>query len=121
MSDLARFLTHCCDGVVRRQAEIFAIEYYHECLTKEFGAIEKVPYTLEQLHKAYNYCFLFQAFFSIGVIPMLFGALTAEINVNDGIKNSYYDFAIQKSLHLFEDADKLLQGEMKDIFEKYGT
>uniref|UniRef100_A0A914PZ42 CHK kinase-like domain-containing protein n=1 Tax=Panagrolaimus davidi TaxID=227884 RepID=A0A914PZ42_9BILA len=121
MSDLARFLTHCCDGVVRRQAEIFAIDYYHECLTKEFGTIEKVPYTLEQLQKAYNYCFLFQAFFSNGVIPMLFGALTAEINVNDGIKNAYYDFAVQKSLHLFEDADKLLKGEMEDIFEKYGT
>uniref|UniRef100_A0A914Q5H7 CHK kinase-like domain-containing protein n=1 Tax=Panagrolaimus davidi TaxID=227884 RepID=A0A914Q5H7_9BILA len=120
MSDLARFLTHCCDGVVRRQAETFAIEFYFECLIKEFGSKEKVPYTIEKLKKAYNYCFLTQAFYSMAIIQMLFLAI-ADKAENESIKNAYYDFAILKALHLFEDVDRLLEGDMKDVFEKYGV
>uniref|UniRef100_A0A914QRJ9 CHK kinase-like domain-containing protein n=1 Tax=Panagrolaimus davidi TaxID=227884 RepID=A0A914QRJ9_9BILA len=120
MSDLARFLTHCCDGVVRRQSEVFAIEYYFECLTKEFGSKEKVPFTEEQLKKAYNYCFLTQAFYSIGVTELMFTANEDKIS-SESLKSAFYDFAVLKTLHLFEDADKLLQGEMKDVFEKYGV
>uniref|UniRef100_A0AC34FRA1 Uncharacterized protein n=2 Tax=Panagrolaimus sp. ES5 TaxID=591445 RepID=A0AC34FRA1_9BILA len=43
---LAKFLVYCADRVVRRQAEQFAVEYYFECLCKEYeGNIDKVPYT----------------------------------------------------------------------------
>uniref|UniRef100_A0A914YVJ1 Uncharacterized protein n=1 Tax=Panagrolaimus superbus TaxID=310955 RepID=A0A914YVJ1_9BILA len=118
MSDLARFLTHCCDGVVRRQAEIFAIEFYHECLTKEFGG-KNVPYTIEQLKKAYNFAFLTQAFYGIGITELMYGANKDKIE-SDSLKSAYYDFAVLKVLHLFEDADQLLEGEMKEMFEKYG-
>uniref|UniRef100_A0AC34G767 Uncharacterized protein n=1 Tax=Panagrolaimus sp. ES5 TaxID=591445 RepID=A0AC34G767_9BILA len=113
-------LTHCCDGVVRRQAEIFAIEFYHECLTKEFGGDStKVPYTIEQLKKAYNFAFLTQAFYGIGITEIMYGANKDKID-SESLKSAYYDFAVLKVLHLFEDADRLLEGEMKDMFEKYG-
>ena len=68
VSDLARFLTHCADGVVRRQAEAFAVQFYHDCLVAEFGGdASKVPFTVEQLQKAYNYAFIVQAYLSIAV------------------------------------------------------
>ena len=55
MEDLARFLSHCTNGVVRRQAEAFIFDFYIECLTKEFdGDASKVPYTVKQLKDAYK-------------------------------------------------------------------
>ena len=118
--DLAYFLAHSADGVVRRQAEVFAVEYYHECLVNEFGGdVSKVPYTVSQLKRDYNNVFLTQAF----IIPLLAVFMFNGIEGREAsqvIKDAYFDFAVLKALHAFEDADRLLQGEMKDVFEKYG-
>ena len=120
MTDLARFLVNCADGVVRRQAEAFAIDYYLECLTSEFGGdVSKVPYTKEQLQKAYNYAFLTQAFFILG-IPDFFISIMDASKVSQSLRDAFADFGVLKALHAYEDADRLLQGEMKDVFEKYG-
>uniref|UniRef100_A0AC34FTL5 CHK kinase-like domain-containing protein n=1 Tax=Panagrolaimus sp. ES5 TaxID=591445 RepID=A0AC34FTL5_9BILA len=129
MSDLARFLVNCCDGVVRRQAEEMAFEFYLEseemafefyleCLTKEFGGdSKKVPYTIEQLKTAYNYAFLTQCFFIIGLPDFFLGM--SKIT-DEKVKEAHFDFGVSKTLHAYQDADRLLQGEMKDVFEKYG-
>ena len=119
MSDLARFLVFCADGVVRRQAEAMAFEFYHQCLTQEFGGdSDKVPYTVEQLRKAYNFAFLTQAFFLLGDTDFFFGVLD---ETNENLRSAYYDYGILKTLHAYQDIDYLLQGEMKDMFEKYGN
>uniref|UniRef100_A0AC35F243 Uncharacterized protein n=1 Tax=Panagrolaimus sp. PS1159 TaxID=55785 RepID=A0AC35F243_9BILA len=81
---------------------------------------EKVPYTIEKLKKAYNYCFLTQAFYSVGMTELMFTANEDKIQ-SESLKNAYYDFAVLKTIHLLEDAGRLLEGEMKDVFEKYGS
>uniref|UniRef100_A0AC35G6N6 CHK kinase-like domain-containing protein n=1 Tax=Panagrolaimus sp. PS1159 TaxID=55785 RepID=A0AC35G6N6_9BILA len=119
MTDLARFLVNCCDGVVRRQAEEIAFEFYFECLTKEFGGdSSKVSYTIEQLKKAYNYAFLTQCFFIIGIPDFFLGIVKFD---DERLKDAYFDYGVQKTLHAYQDADKLLKGEMKHVFEKYGN
>uniref|UniRef100_A0A914YYG0 CHK kinase-like domain-containing protein n=1 Tax=Panagrolaimus superbus TaxID=310955 RepID=A0A914YYG0_9BILA len=118
MTDLARFLVNCCDGNIRRQAEEMAFKFYHECLTKEFGGdTTKVPYTIEQLKTAYNYAFLTQCFFIIG-LPDFF--LSISKVTDERLKEAQFDYGVLKTLHAYQDADKLLQGEMKHVFEKYG-
>uniref|UniRef100_A0AC34FY00 CHK kinase-like domain-containing protein n=1 Tax=Panagrolaimus sp. ES5 TaxID=591445 RepID=A0AC34FY00_9BILA len=118
MADLARFLTFSADGGVRRQAEVFAIDYYLECLIKEFeGDASKVPYTAEELQKAYKLAFLTQVFVLPGVALFF---LTAMEEKNENLKNAFFDQGVLKALHGLEDADKLLQGELKEYFEKYG-
>uniref|UniRef100_A0A914PJG6 Aminoglycoside phosphotransferase domain-containing protein n=1 Tax=Panagrolaimus davidi TaxID=227884 RepID=A0A914PJG6_9BILA len=121
MSDLARFLVFCGDGVVRRQSEAMAIEFYYECLKKEFGGDAlKIPYSTEQLQKAYNFAFLTQAFFLLADLDFFFGPIKDRKELNDGIKMAFYDYGVLKALHAYQDADKLLQGEMKEFFDKYG-
>uniref|UniRef100_A0AC34G7X4 CHK kinase-like domain-containing protein n=1 Tax=Panagrolaimus sp. ES5 TaxID=591445 RepID=A0AC34G7X4_9BILA len=118
MSDLARFLGLGTSGVVRRQAEIFAFDYYLECLIKEFdGDASKVPYTAEQLRKEYNFIFISQVYGLVGGTNFLLAAVNES---NQGIRDAYHDNAVLKALHAFEDTQRLLEGEMKDIFEKYG-
>uniref|UniRef100_A0AC34G7A6 Uncharacterized protein n=1 Tax=Panagrolaimus sp. ES5 TaxID=591445 RepID=A0AC34G7A6_9BILA len=93
MSDLAQFLVLCCDGIVRRQAETFAIEYYYECLIEEFnGNISKVPYTIEQLKKAYNYAYLTRALYIIGVMEYFVPGIEAHIK-DESIKAAFYESA----------------------------
>uniref|UniRef100_A0A914QSY1 CHK kinase-like domain-containing protein n=1 Tax=Panagrolaimus davidi TaxID=227884 RepID=A0A914QSY1_9BILA len=120
MADLARFLVMAADGVVRRQAEEFAIDFYYECLIKEFeGDARKVPYTAEKLQKAYNLAFLTQVFFMTGMVVFLYDSLDKQ-QPNKAIKNAFVDAAVLKALHGIEDLDRLLQGEMKEeIYEKY--
>ena len=120
LCDLARFIVNCADGVVRRQAESFMIQFYFDCLVQEFGGkVELVPYTMEQLQKSYNYAFISEALYTIGV--MQFFVPNLEANVTDeNIRNAYFESGALKALHAFEDADRLLQGEMSDIFKKYG-
>uniref|UniRef100_A0AC34GHB5 CHK kinase-like domain-containing protein n=1 Tax=Panagrolaimus sp. ES5 TaxID=591445 RepID=A0AC34GHB5_9BILA len=89
MEDLARFLTNCCDGSIRRQAESFILEYYLECLEKEFGGDKtKVPYTLEQIKKAYNYSFIAQAFATVFMVQHMLPG----VNASAKIKEAFYDF-----------------------------
>ena len=120
-SDLARFLTHCADGVVRRQAEAFAIQFYHDCLVAEFGGdASKVPFTVEQLQKAYNYAFIVQAFLCVAVSDMFYIS-NEDRWTNEVLKKAYLDGSLLKALHLYEDIDRLMQGEMKEDFKKYGV
>uniref|UniRef100_A0AC35F8U7 Uncharacterized protein n=1 Tax=Panagrolaimus sp. PS1159 TaxID=55785 RepID=A0AC35F8U7_9BILA len=120
MEDLARFLIMCADGVVRRQAEEFAVQYYFDCLVKEFGNSKKMPYSMEQLQKAYNYAFFIEAIKKngLGVIPFFLGNINDKTEEN--VKNAFRDFGTLKVLHLYEDLDKLLCGELKDIFDQFG-
>uniref|UniRef100_A0A914YCP2 CHK kinase-like domain-containing protein n=1 Tax=Panagrolaimus superbus TaxID=310955 RepID=A0A914YCP2_9BILA len=119
MSDLAQFLVLCCDGIVRRQAETFAIEYYFKCLVKEFGGdASKVPYTIEQLKKAYNYAYLTRALYIIGVMEYFVPGIEAHIT-DESIKAAFYESGALRSLHALQDADKLLQGELNDLFVKF--
>uniref|UniRef100_A0A914Q8J5 Uncharacterized protein n=1 Tax=Panagrolaimus davidi TaxID=227884 RepID=A0A914Q8J5_9BILA len=120
MADLARFLVMAADGVVRRQAEEFAVDFYYECLIKEFGGgARKVPYTVEKLRKAYSLAFLTQVFFMTEMIVFLYDSLDKQ-QPNKAIKNAFVDAAVLKALHGIEDLDRLLQGEMKEeIYEKY--
>uniref|UniRef100_A0A914Z1D9 CHK kinase-like domain-containing protein n=1 Tax=Panagrolaimus superbus TaxID=310955 RepID=A0A914Z1D9_9BILA len=121
MYDLAYFLVHNTDGVVRRQAEVFAIQYYHECLVKEFdGDKSKVPYTIEQLKHSYNYVFLTQAFFIPFLAVFMFNGMESKIK-SQSLKDAFFDFITLKSLHAYEDADRLLKNEMKQVFEKYNN
>uniref|UniRef100_A0A914YYB3 CHK kinase-like domain-containing protein n=1 Tax=Panagrolaimus superbus TaxID=310955 RepID=A0A914YYB3_9BILA len=117
MSDLSCFLTLCADGVVRRQAEQFAIQYYYDCLVKEFGDANLVPYTVENLQICYDYLFMSHAFHTMGLTEFMIKALKEP---NEALKDAYYDFSVLKALHAWEDADRLLNGKYKHIYEKYG-
>uniref|UniRef100_A0AC35FCS5 CHK kinase-like domain-containing protein n=1 Tax=Panagrolaimus sp. PS1159 TaxID=55785 RepID=A0AC35FCS5_9BILA len=117
MSDLSCFLTLCVDGVVRRQAEQFAIQYYYDCLVKEFGDAKLVPYTTENLQTSYDYLFMSHAFHTMGLTEFMINTLKEP---NQALKDALYDFAILKTLHAWEDGDRLLSGKYKHIFEKYG-
>uniref|UniRef100_A0A914PU78 Uncharacterized protein n=1 Tax=Panagrolaimus davidi TaxID=227884 RepID=A0A914PU78_9BILA len=120
MKDMARFLIMCADGVVRRQAEEFAVHYYFEYLVKEFGNSKKVPYSIEQIQKAYNYALFIEALKKngLGVVPFFLGNINDKTEEN--VKNAFQNFGTLKVLDLYEDLDKLLFGELKDIFDKFG-
>uniref|UniRef100_A0A914Y7F3 CHK kinase-like domain-containing protein n=1 Tax=Panagrolaimus superbus TaxID=310955 RepID=A0A914Y7F3_9BILA len=118
MEDLARFLTHCTNGIVRRQAEAMIFEFYLECLTMEFGGdSSRVPYTIEQLKKAYNFAFVIQTFFTISDLSFFLEAIN---ETNDGIKAAFFDMGILKAWNNLQDCDGILQGDLKEYFEKYG-
>jgi thiamine kinase-like enzyme len=120
MIDLSRILTMCCSGSTRREAEIWAIDFYLECLTKEFnGDITKVPYTATNLKHSYNLAFLIQAFMTMGGTAFGYGAIE-ERNIPQEVKESIWDEGQLKVLHVLQDADRLLQNELKDFYEKYG-
>uniref|UniRef100_A0AC35GC86 CHK kinase-like domain-containing protein n=1 Tax=Panagrolaimus sp. PS1159 TaxID=55785 RepID=A0AC35GC86_9BILA len=120
MVDMARFLSMCADGVVRRQAEQFCVKYYFDCLVKEYGGdIEKVPYTIEKLQKAYNYAFAIQGIFALGIVPFLLGAME-KLESSQIIKDSYKDYGTLKAYHMYQDLDRLMSGEMKYVYERFG-
>lgn len=119
MSDLSCFLTLCADGVVRRQAEQFACQYYFDCLLKEFGGDStKVPYTVEQLQTSYDYFFMSHGLHNLGLTAFMMDPLEKQ-EPSRSLKNAYFDFAVLKTLHSWEDVDRLLQGKYKHIYEKY--
>ena len=118
MTDLAILLVHSTDGDVRRYAEEFIVELYHELLEKEMKEAGKAcPYTVAQLKEAYNYMFLTQVY---GFI--MFGATCDKYFEADtpGLKDAKLDKIILRTKHLLEDMDKLLTGPMKHVLEKYG-
>uniref|UniRef100_A0A914Q516 CHK kinase-like domain-containing protein n=1 Tax=Panagrolaimus davidi TaxID=227884 RepID=A0A914Q516_9BILA len=119
MTDLARFLVHCADGNIRREAESFAIKLYYQCLIEEFGDISKVPYTLEKLQQAYKYAFLAQALYSLGTMDFFVPSMEEKIK-DEKMRKDLFDSGMLKSLHVFEDSDKLLEGELNDLFIKFG-
>uniref|UniRef100_A0A914PLZ4 CHK kinase-like domain-containing protein n=1 Tax=Panagrolaimus davidi TaxID=227884 RepID=A0A914PLZ4_9BILA len=119
MNDLARFLAMCGSGVIRRQAEEFAIDFYLECLLKEFGGdASKVPYTREQLKMSYDYVFVCHIVFIISAAIFFF----ADVKEPErSIRDAYWDSSELKIFAACEDAIRLLENEMKDIFEKFNN
>ena len=97
--------------------ETFVFDFYLECLIKEFnGDKTKVPYTVEQLRISYNYVFLANILFVISTAVRLLNG----IEENDAKKDVYFDYAELNIRQACEDAVELLDGEMRDVFEKYG-
>lgn len=120
VEDLARFLVQVPNGVVRRQAEEFAIDYYLECLTDEFGGdASKVPYTAEKLKQAYNYSFVIQTFFTTSLVPFFFAAIENRVS-SEALSRAYFESAILKALHAYEDLDRIFCTDLKDVYQKYG-
>ena len=118
MTDLARIMTFSADGWIRRHAEEFIFDLYHDQLEKEMKELGKsCPYTIDQLKKAYKYMYLTQAY---GLISL--PSFMKDIFKEDrpGFRQAKIDRVLLKTKHALEDMDKLLTGEMKDLYEKYG-
>uniref|UniRef100_A0AC35F5A8 CHK kinase-like domain-containing protein n=1 Tax=Panagrolaimus sp. PS1159 TaxID=55785 RepID=A0AC35F5A8_9BILA len=117
MTDLSRFLTHLPNAVVRRQSEVFAFDFYYQCLTKEFeGDLSKVPFTVEQLRKGYYYGFTIQTFFTVPMVMFFFAAIKDKIKC-ENVQKAFFDNGIQKALDAYKDLDRIYNGEMKDVLK----
>uniref|UniRef100_A0A914QP37 CHK kinase-like domain-containing protein n=1 Tax=Panagrolaimus davidi TaxID=227884 RepID=A0A914QP37_9BILA len=121
MYDLAKLVTLCCDGPTRREIEYIIFDFYMEKITVEWkknNNKEEMPFTKEKIKKAYNYAFILHAFSIIGIIACA-PAFHNSYPENPAIREAELDLSFLSALHACQDADKLLQGEMKDVFEKY--
>ncbi|KAE9548588.1 hypothetical protein FO519_008198 [Halicephalobus sp. NKZ332] len=119
MSDVARIMTLCCDGSVRREAELFIFDYYHDLLTKDLAKVgKKNPYTVDGLRKAYNICFFGQCLQLLVMPVFLEGALQKSPEL-EFVNNAKLDKGVLRAIHAWEDMDRKLQGEYKYLFEKY--
>lgn len=120
MSDLARVMTLCCDGNIRREAELTIFDYYHDLLTKELATVGRQnPYTIEALKKAYDICFFGQAL-QLLVMPVFIGGTLKKTPELEPVNEAKLDKVAQRSIHAWQDMDRKLQGEHKELFEKYG-
>jgi len=118
MSDLARMITTSTDGCTRRQLEGFIFDFYHDLLEKEMKEVGRSsPYTVDQIKKAYNYMFLTQAY-ALTILPHSLRKIFKDDSPE--LLQARIDTAILKCKHALEDMDRLLTGELKDVFEKYG-
>ena len=118
MADLARMVVFCADGWIRRQVEEFIFDFYHDALEKEMNKIGKsCPYTVDQLKKAYKYMYLTQCY-TLAMIPKFMDELFREEHPR--VREAMNDAIVLRCKHALEDMDKLLTGEMKDLYEKYG-
>uniref|UniRef100_A0AC34R361 CHK kinase-like domain-containing protein n=1 Tax=Panagrolaimus sp. JU765 TaxID=591449 RepID=A0AC34R361_9BILA len=115
MMDLTRLLATGTSAEIRRHVETFIIDYYLELLAQELGDV-KVPYTKEQLQTCYSYGILAYGFKFIftGVLCM------EEIDPNDPEVELKRQILKDRCTDLIEDADKLLSGPLKHLYEKYG-
>ena len=118
MADIARILTLCTDGWIRRQVEEFVFEFYHDLLEKEMKKVGKsCPYTIDQLKKAYNYMYLTQCYILVAMPKFMNGVFKDQC---PRVKQTKIDASILRCKHALEDMDRLLSGEMKNLYEKYG-
>jgi len=118
MTDLVMLLIYSTDGAIRREAEEFIIEMYHDLLEKEMKEAGKsCPYTVEQLKESYNYMFLTQVYALV-----MFMKVCAEYFKNDTARlaESKIDSLILRCKHALEDMDRLLAGPLKHLMEKFG-
>uniref|UniRef100_A0AC34RP50 CHK kinase-like domain-containing protein n=1 Tax=Panagrolaimus sp. JU765 TaxID=591449 RepID=A0AC34RP50_9BILA len=119
MADLARILTICCDGYIRRMAESEIIPFYLNELENEMkkDGLE-CPFTLEQIQDAYDYMFLTQSF------PLFIGAIfIKEVltkNLEPSIGKAKNELIIFRCKQVLEDVDRILSGKYQKVFEKYG-
>uniref|UniRef100_A0AC35FRH7 Aminoglycoside phosphotransferase domain-containing protein n=1 Tax=Panagrolaimus sp. PS1159 TaxID=55785 RepID=A0AC35FRH7_9BILA len=121
MYDLAKLVTLCCDGPTRREVGHIIFDFYMEKITAEWkkgNNKNEMPFTKEKIKKAYNYAFILHAFSIIGIIAFA-PAFHNSYPENPAIREAELDLTFLSALHACQDADKLLQGEMKDVLEKY--
>lgn len=120
MDDLARVITVCTDGSIRREAEPRLLKLYLDILTSELtseGA--EVPYDLDRLQEAYDYMFMVEAIHPLFMTVFLERTLNNEPSLKM-INEAKMDRVILRSINAVEDLDRLLSGKYKHIFEKYG-
>ena len=118
MADFARMMIFCSDGGIRRQAEEFVFDFYHDLLNKEMKEAGRTcPYTVDQIRKAYYYMFLTQSYRLIALSNLLKEILKEE---PPRVRQAKVESAILRCKHGLEDMDRLLTGEMKDVFERFG-
>ncbi|KAE9546854.1 hypothetical protein FO519_009934 [Halicephalobus sp. NKZ332] len=120
MDDIVRLFVITLDGNTRRQAESSLLQYYLDVLTSEFlSENRQVPCTFKQMQEAYDYIFMVQAALPI-FLTVFHGRNLNECREFDSINRAKVDKVILRSLHVFEDLDKLLTGKYKHLFEKFG-
>uniref|UniRef100_A0AC34QK62 CHK kinase-like domain-containing protein n=1 Tax=Panagrolaimus sp. JU765 TaxID=591449 RepID=A0AC34QK62_9BILA len=128
MDDLARVVTVCADGNVRREVETFLIDFYLENLAKELeGTGVQVPYTADKLQEAYDYMFLeaydymflVEAAHPLFMVIFLRGTLSEDPK-HQRLNKAKLDNGVLRALHALEDLDRLLSGKYKFLFDKYG-
>ncbi|KAE9549641.1 hypothetical protein FO519_007148 [Halicephalobus sp. NKZ332] len=118
MADLARLLANSAEGDVRRQAEEFIIDFYHDLLEKEMKEVGKpCPYTVDQLKEAYNYMFLTQVY---GLV--VFAKMSKDLFKSDTLRlrEAKMDTMFLRCRHALEDLDRILSGSLKHVFERFG-
>ena len=118
MADFIRLMVFCSNGGTRRQVEEFIFDFYHDELEKEMKEAGKsCPYTVDQIRKAYNYMYLSQCYGSV-IMPKFMTEIFGHECPR--VIEAKIDEAITICKHALEDMDRLLSGEMKDLYEKFG-
>uniref|UniRef100_A0A914PD03 CHK kinase-like domain-containing protein n=1 Tax=Panagrolaimus davidi TaxID=227884 RepID=A0A914PD03_9BILA len=118
MNDIARLITNNCSGEIRREIEKDLINLYYNQLKEEMEKEKiKMPYTKEQLKKIYQIQFVMEA-----IVNFILFKLSETTNKEKDAKRKkeMYEIAMAKTLHALEDMDKLLQGDLKYLFERFG-
>lgn len=118
MADLARLLVNSADGPIRRQAEEFIVEFYHELLEKEMKEVGRsCPYTVDQLKEVYNIMYLTQVYGLITFAIMCKMYFKAD---RPGLREAKIDTMVLRCRHAIEDLDKILTGSLKHLMERFG-
>ncbi|KAL6743112.1 hypothetical protein Aduo_016191 [Ancylostoma duodenale] len=105
-TDVVRLLNACLSGKDRRENWENLLEKFYSFLRDEIGGSDEMPYTLEQLKKAYRLYFPLGAFM---IVPMI-GPLFSLANNSDDVE---YKERVQELI--FEKTEKMLE----DIFNFY--
>uniref|UniRef100_A0AC34RJE7 CHK kinase-like domain-containing protein n=1 Tax=Panagrolaimus sp. JU765 TaxID=591449 RepID=A0AC34RJE7_9BILA len=142
MEDLATLITKCCDGHVRRKVEEFFFDFYIEQLTEEMKKdgkdleefffdfyIEQLteemkkdgkdcPYSVEKVKRAYELIFIIKVFTLLAGIVFIMDQETKD--ESERIRRAKLDYINLRFRHALEDADQLLNSDLKQLFEKFG-
>uniref|UniRef100_A0A914YU28 Aminoglycoside phosphotransferase domain-containing protein n=1 Tax=Panagrolaimus superbus TaxID=310955 RepID=A0A914YU28_9BILA len=107
--DFVRLMLNSLDGDTRREAELYIFDFYIDELNKYLATVgKKVPYSVEQVKKAYEYLFL--AHFSHTL--MMPGAIMVSKILEIGEEKAHearIDKCALRALHVLEDALTLLE------------
>uniref|UniRef100_A0A914P002 CHK kinase-like domain-containing protein n=1 Tax=Panagrolaimus davidi TaxID=227884 RepID=A0A914P002_9BILA len=118
MYDIARLITNNCSGEIRREIEKDLINLYYNQLKEEMEKEKiEIPYTKEQLKKIYQIQFVMEA-----IVNFILFKLSETTNKEKDAKRKkeMYEIAMAKTLHALEDMHKLLEGDLKYLFERFG-
>uniref|UniRef100_A0A7E4WDC4 CHK domain-containing protein n=1 Tax=Panagrellus redivivus TaxID=6233 RepID=A0A7E4WDC4_PANRE len=113
-ADIAGAVALCVDGATRREAESDVIlGQYFEILSTELASEGKdMPFTMDQLRRAYQLDFLQQA---TQLVVMTVVASSGGKPVSDADLNT----AILRAVNVLEDTLHLLEGPLKHIGDKF--